>query len=144
MAKRRKFHRLLIPVPLTIKLLGVGKPSWPIHVESRDVSRDGLSIELEVRLEDGHLIIQQGEEPIKLIPFIVLNEKLVELDIEIPPRSERVRAKGMIRWYDFGSKEKSYYFKAGIFMKEMEIEDRKRWEDFIKHVESVEKVLKRV
>jgi hypothetical protein len=134
MAKRRKFHRLLIPVPLTIKLLGVGITSWPIHVESRDVSRDGLSIELEVELKDGHLLIQQGEEPIKLIPFIVLNEKLVELDIEIPPRSERVRAKGMIRWYDFGSKDKTYYFRAGIFMKEMEIEDRKRWGDFIKHV----------
>jgi hypothetical protein len=134
MAKRRKFHRLSIPVPLTIKLLGIGIPSWPIHVESRDVSRDGLSIELGVELKEGRLIVQQGEEPIKLIPFIVLNEKLVELEIEIPPRRERVRAKGMIRWYDFGSRDESYFFRAGIFMKEMEIEDRKRWEDFIKHV----------
>jgi hypothetical protein len=142
MTKRRKFHRLLYPIPLTIRLLGIAKHPWPINVETRNVSREGLSIELEVRLKNGNLLIQQGEEPIKLIPFLVLNEKLVELDIEIPPRGERVRATGRVRWYDFGSREKSYYFRAGIFMEEMEIEDRKRWKDFIKTAESVEKVVK--
>ncbi|MEW6377801.1 MAG: PilZ domain-containing protein [Thermodesulfobacteriota bacterium] len=134
MAKRRKFHRLLIPVPLTIRLLGIDKHPCPINVETRDVSREGLLIELEVRLTNGSLLIQEGEETIKLIPFLVLNEKLVELDIKIPPRGEKVRAIGRVRWYDFGSREKSYYFRTGIFMEEMEIEDRKRWEDFIKTV----------
>jgi hypothetical protein len=134
MAKRRKFHRLLIPVPLTIRLLGIAKHPCPINVETRDVSREGLLIELEVRLKNGSLLIQEGEETIKLIPFLVLNEKLVELDMKIPPRGEKVRAIGRVRWYDFGSREKSYYFRTGIFMEEMEIEDRKRWEDFIKNV----------
>ena len=133
MAKRRKFHRLLIPIPLTIRLLGIAKHLWPINVETKNVSRGGLLIELEVKLKNGNLLIQQGEEPIKLIPFLVLNEKLVELDIKIPPRGEGVRATGRVRWYDFGSREKSYYFRAGIFMKEMEIGDRKRWENFIKN-----------
>lgn len=134
MAKRRKFLRSFIPVPLTIRLLGLGKHSRSIHVETRNVSREGLSIELEVRFKNGTLLIQQGEEPIKLFPFLVLNEKLVELDIEIPPRGERVRATGRVRWYDFGSKEESYYFRAGIFIEEIEIEDRIRWENFIKSV----------
>jgi hypothetical protein len=34
-----------------------------------------------------------------------------------------------VRWYDFGSREKSYYFKIGILLEK--IEDRKKWEDFI-------------
>ncbi|NWF93316.1 MAG: PilZ domain-containing protein [Syntrophaceae bacterium] len=143
MAKRRRFRRLFIPLPVTVRLLGIGKPSAPIHVEIRDVSRNGLSIEFRISLKNGHLLIEQGEEPIKLIPFIVMNEKLLELDIEMPPRSERLRAKGVVRWYDFGSREEFHYFRAGILMKEMEIEDRKKWEDFIRHAESVEKALKR-
>jgi hypothetical protein len=134
MAKRRKFHRLLIPVPLTIRLLGIAIHPCPIDAETRNVSREGLLIELEVRLKNGSLLIQQGKEPIKLIPFLVLNEKLVELDIKIPPGGESVRATGRVRWYDFGSREKSHYFRAGIFIEKMGIEDRKRWEDFIKNV----------
>jgi hypothetical protein len=134
MIKRRKFHRLLIPVPLTIKLLGIARRSYPINAETTNVSREGLLIELEVRLKNGSLLIQQGEETIKLIPFLVLNEKLVELEIEIPSKGERVRAIGRVRWYDFGSREETYYFRAGIFLEEMETEDRKRWEDFIKNV----------
>jgi hypothetical protein len=134
MIKHRKFHRLLIPVPLTIKLLGIARRSYPINAETTNVSREGLLIELEVRLKNGSLLIQQGEETIKLIPFLVLNEKLVELEIEIPSKGERVRAIGRVRWYDFGSREETYYFRAGIFLEEMETEDRKRWEDFIKNV----------
>ncbi len=136
MAKRRNFDRLIIPVPLTIRFLGVIKHSRPIIAETRNVSLEGLSIELEVSLRDGSLLITQGEETIKLIPFLVLNEKLVGLDIKIPPKGETIKATGRIRWYDFGSRDKLYYFRAGIFLKEMEIEDRKKWKDFIKNVSS--------
>ena len=136
MAKRRKFNRLIIPVPLTIRLLGVTKHSQPIIAETRNVSLEGLSMGLEITLKDGSLLIQQGEETIKLIPFLVLNEKLVGLDIKIPPKGERIKATGRIRWYDFGSREELYYFRAGIFLEEMEIEDRKKWKDFIRNVSS--------
>jgi hypothetical protein len=131
MTKRRKFRRLSTSIPLTIRLLGIAKHPYPINAETRNVSREGLSVELEVRLENGSLLIQQGKEAIKLIPFLVLNEKLVELDIQILPGGERVRGTGRVKWYDFGSKEKLYYFWAGIFLEE--IEDRKRWENFIRN-----------
>jgi hypothetical protein len=82
-----------------------------------------------VKLKNGSLLIHQGEEAIKLIPFLVLSDKLMELDIKIPPKGEKVKATGRVRWYDFGSKEKSYYFRVGILLEK--IEDKKRWEDFI-------------
>ena len=129
MARLRKFHRLSTSIPLTVRLLGVAKHPHPIHAETRNVSRKGLSVELEVKLKNGSLLIHQGGEAIKLIPFLVLSEKLVELDIKIPPRGERVIATGRVRWYDFGSKEESYYFRAGILLEK--IEDKKKWEDFI-------------
>lgn len=132
MARLRKFHRLSTSIPLTIRLLGVAKHPHPIHAETRNVSRRGLSVELEVKLKNGSLLIHQGEEPIKLIPFLVLSDKLMELDIKIPPKGEGVKATGRVRWYDFGSKEKSYYFRVGILLEE--IEDKKRWENFIEKV----------
>jgi hypothetical protein len=132
MARLRKFHRLSTSIPLTIRLLGVAKHPHPINTETRNVSRKGLSVELKVKLRNGSLLIQQGEEAIKVIPFLVLSEKLVELVIKIPPRGERVRATGRVRWYDFGSRERSYYFRAGILLEK--IEDRKRWEDFIENL----------
>jgi hypothetical protein len=129
MARLRRFHRLSTSIPLTIRLLGITKHSHLINAETRNVSRKGISVELEVKLKNGSLLIQQGEEAIKLIPFLVLSEKLVELNIKIPPKGEKVRATGKVRWYDFGSRENSYYFRAGILLEK--IEDRKRWEDFI-------------
>jgi hypothetical protein len=132
MTRLRKFHRLSTSIPLTIRLMGITKHPHPIHAETRNVSRKGLSVELEVKLKNGSLLIQQGEEAIKVIPFLVLSEKLVELDIKMPPKGERVRATGRVRWYDFGSREKSYYFRAGILLEK--IEDRKRWEDFIENL----------
>lgn len=129
MGRLRKFHRLSTSIPLTIRLLGIAKHPHPFNAETRNVSRKGLSVELEVRLKNGSLLIQQAEETIKLIPFLLLSERLVELDIKIPPRGERVRATGRVKWYDFGSREESYYFTAGIFLEK--IEDKKRWDDFI-------------
>jgi len=122
--ERRTFKRLKIPVPLCMRLLGTTKYPQRIKTETRDVSLEGLSIELRVILKNGSLLIQQGEEPIKLIPFLVLNEKMVELDIEIPPEGESIGAIGRVIWYDFGSRRASYYFCVGIFLENMELEDR--------------------
>ena len=134
MVDRRKFKRLEIPVLLVIKLLGTVKHPPPINAETRNISRKGLLIEQQVMLRNGSLLIQAGEKTIKMIPFLVLNEKLVELDIEIPPRGDKIRAMGRVKWYDFSSSEKLYHFKAGIVLEEMEIRDRRKWEDFLRSI----------
>ena len=131
--ERRTFKRLKTPIPLRIRLLGATKCPQ-LNAETRNVSPEGLSIELQGVLKNGSLFIQEGEEPIKLIPFLVLNKKVVELDIKIPPKDERIRAKGRVIWYDFGSRGASYYFCVGIFLEKMEVEDRRKWEEFIKNI----------
>ena len=137
MIDRRKLKRLETPVQVTMKLLGTAEHPQPIKAETRNVSPEGLSIELEVILRNGSLLIPQGEEPIRLIPFLVLNRKIVELAIWIPPKDERIRALGRVVWYDFGSSGPCYYFKAGIVPEEMEIEDRKKWARFVRNVHQV-------
>jgi len=133
--ERRTFKRLETPIPLRISLLGTTRCPRPINAETRTVSLEGLSIELHTILKNGSLLIQVGEERIKLIPFLVLNEKMVALDIKVPPTGEWIGATGRVIWYDFGSKGDSYYFRAGILLEEMEVEDRKKWEEFVKNIE---------
>ena len=133
--ERRTFKRLETPIPLRISLLGTTRCPRPINAETRTVSLEGLSIELHTILKNGSLLIQVGEERIKLIPFLVLNEKMVALDIKVPPTGEWIGATGRVIWYDFGSKGDSYYFRAGILLEKMEAEDRKKWEEFVKNIE---------
>jgi hypothetical protein len=132
--ERRIFKRLKTPIPLSMRLLGTTKYPQPVNTKTRNVSLEGLSIELKVILKNGSLLIGQAEEPIKLIPFLVLNEKRVGLDMKIPPEGENIAAIGRVIWYDFGSRRASYYFCVGIFLEEMEVEDRRKWEEFIKNI----------
>ena len=132
---RRTFKRLKIPIQLSIRLLGTTKYPEPINTRTRNVSLEGLSIELQVILKNGSLLIQEGEEPIKLIPFLVLNEKGLELDIKIPPKDERIRAVGRVIWYDFGLRRGLYNFCVGVILEKMEVEDRRKWEEFVKNIE---------
>jgi len=114
--------------------LGTIKSPQPFNAKTRNVSLEGLSIELPVILKNGSLLIQEGEEPIKLIPFLVLNQKAVELDIEIPPKGEKTRAIGRVIWYDFASRRGSYYFRTGIFLEKMGVKERKKWEEYVKNI----------
>jgi hypothetical protein len=132
--ERRIFKRLKAPIPLSIRLLGTTKYPQPINTTTRNVSLEGLSVELNAILKNGSLLIQEVEKPVKLIPFLVLNEKMVELDMKILPDGENIEAIGRVIWYDFGSRGASYYFCVGIFLEEMEVEDRRKWEEFIKNI----------
>ncbi len=131
---RRRFKRLKTPIPLSVRLLGTTKYPQPINMKTRDVSFEGLSIELRVVLKNGSLLIKEGEESVKLIPFLVLNEKMVELDMKIPPDGENIAAIGRVIWYDFGSRGASYYFCVGIFLEKMEVGDKRKWKEFIKNI----------
>ena len=130
--ERREFKRLEISIPLRLKLLGISGSPASINTETINISPEGVMIKLNVTLVDGSLLVREGEESIKLIPYLVLNEKLVELEMAIPQQVEKIKAAGRVIWYDLGSLESSYYFQAGILLEEMEHEDRKVWEEFVK------------
>jgi hypothetical protein len=134
MVNRRTSERLEMVIPLRIKLLGMSRHSPTIKAVTRNISPMGISTELPVSLSNGVFLIQEGEKPINLIPYLVLEDKEAELEITIPPHEEKIRAKGKIIWYDFGSRETLDYFKTGIVLREMEGEARKRWHEFTRDV----------
>jgi hypothetical protein len=132
MLSRRKAKRVEISVPLHIKLLGMSKQPPTIETVTRNISPVGISMDLPVTLTDGVFCIQEGEQAINLIHYLVLENKEVEVEITIPLREEKIKARGKIIWYDFGSREGevSYHFVAGILLKARAAEDRKTWEVF--------------
>jgi len=86
-------------------------------------------------LENDILLLQKGEEPVKLDPFLVSGDTMLEFNIKLPPDAKIITAKGKIAWYQLGSQGGSYYFfKAGISLEKMTSEDGKRWIGFVKDI----------
>ena len=133
MFNRRKAKRFETGIPLRLMLIGTSKPFPTIETVTTNISLMGIAMQLHVTLSNGVLYAHQGEKPFNLIPYLVLNKKKVAFEIVLPPHDEKIKGNGKIIWYDFGSQEGLYYFKAGIFLKEMESKDRKKWEFFVRN-----------
>lgn len=129
---KRVFKRLPMALPVTVRFLGLPHSHPPLRAQTKNVSLEGFSIQLEAILKDGISLMSEGQERVQLIPFLVLSEKFVDLEITITQEELGIRATGRIVWYDFDSRDDSYYFKAGIFLEEMEAEGRRKWEDYVR------------
>jgi len=132
MFNRRKTKRVEIALPLRIKLLGVSKQPPTIKTVTSNITPLGISMELPVTLIKGVFFIHEGESSVNLIRYLIQKDKEVELEITLPPQDEKLKARGKIIWYHFGSREgdAAYYFGAGILLKEMAVEAKKKWEVF--------------
>jgi hypothetical protein len=135
MFNRRKAKRVEIALPLRIKLLGVSKQPPTIKTVTRNITPLGISMELPVTLMNGVFFIQKGESSVNLLRYLIRKDKEVELEITLPPQDEKCKARGRVIWYNFGSREgdASYYFGAGILLKEMAVEEKKKWEVFARN-----------
>ena len=134
MDQRRKYRRLAIPLPLRMKLLGKAKHGQGIKATSRNISFNGFLIESKVFLVNDILLLQKGDEPVHLDPFLVSGDNFLEFNIKLPPDAKLITAKGKIVWYHVGSRGTSYFFMAGISLEKMIVDDGKRWVNFIKDI----------
>lgn len=122
--ERRRFKRYISRVPFSITVLDTFGRVQTFSMQTRDVSREGLGVEL-----------YEGQDVLSVTPSLVLEKKAVELDMELPPTGEKIRGMGRIAWYDTGSAEPPYpYLRLGIFLEQMEPEDREKWENFVENV----------
>ena len=133
MLSKRKSKRLEVEVPLRLTLLGISKSPPTIETTTTNISSMGIAIQLQVSLSNGVVYMHQGEKQFDLIPYLVLVKREVAVEITLPPHDKKITGKGKVIWYDFGSQEGSYYFRAGIFLKEMEHKDSKTWKEFVRH-----------
>ena len=125
-SERRKFERFGISFKVSMRILGIFSRPLTVNVQTKNISVEGMQIELS----------KEGEEALDLVAYLALDKKEVALNIEIPPKGEFIRAIGRIMWSQSGSKKDPYYFKAGIFLEE--IEDRIKWIDFVRNIAEVQ------
>ena len=140
MDERRKHKRIDISIPLSIKLQGAPTSSPPINVEITNISLDGLSlvIKIKIRRKNTWLSIEEGGDSKKKIPYLLLKDKVLELGIKILPGGRMIKARGKVTWYKRKLRGEFYYLRAGIFIEEMENEDREKWLEFLRTVAQIQ------
>lgn len=140
MGERRKYKRFNISVPLTIKLLGAFTSPPPVNVEMANVSLDGLSlvIKIKIRRKSTWLSIEEGGDSKKKIPYLLLKDKVLELGIKMLPGRRMIKARGKVIWYKRKLRGEFYYLRAGIFIEEMDSEDREKWLEFLRTVAQIQ------
>ncbi|PKN51731.1 MAG: hypothetical protein CVU55_09790 [Deltaproteobacteria bacterium HGW-Deltaproteobacteria-13] len=100
--ERRNFHRLKYPLEGTINITSIkGAPNNlpPLHVKSRNLSEDGICIEIKpVEVKDINLLSGQ--------PFA--REHSIHMSIKLMPDEPLFEAIGEVRWYDIPRDECVY------------------------------------
>jgi hypothetical protein len=134
--ERRLNKRADTAIPLTIKLLGIPTPPPPITVETGNISFQGLSIAIKIktRFEEGRFSIQGGEDSIKMAQYLLLDNKRLELGINILPQGKSIHAMGQVQWYNRWFRKGLYYVRAGVSIKEMEQGNKEAWLAFLKTI----------
>ncbi len=134
MRDRRGARRVDTAIPLTIALLGTPISPPPITVETSDISPQGLSIVIKIktRLEQGHLVIDGGDNSKKMVKYLLLDNKQLALRINILPQGKSINAIGKVCWCYRNVQEGCYYVKAGILIEEMDGRHREQWSEFLR------------
>ena len=134
MHERREIKRADAAIPLTIKLTGTSIPPPPITVETDDISPQGLSIiiKIKIKLHNGRLSIQEKvDNSTRMVKYLLLDNKSLRLGINILPHGRSIQAMGKVRWYDRSLSKESYSVRAGIFIEKIEREHKKEWLEFL-------------
>lgn len=136
MLERREDKRMVAAIPLTIRLLGSSFSPPPLTVETDNISPQGLSIiiKIKTRLHNGRLSIEGGENAQKLVKYLLLDNKQLDLGINILPQGKSIHARGKVRWCYRNVQEGCYYVKAGVLIEQMESRHKEEWSEFLRTI----------
>lgn len=134
MVERRKYRRLDVSIPLSIKLSGATTSPPAINVETDNISLDGLAIliKIKIQVKDRWLSIPDVEDSIKLLQYLLMKDKTLELGINVLPKGKSIPGIGKVMWYDRALSGGFYYLRAGIFIEEMDGEYKEKWLEFLR------------
>jgi len=131
MGEMHTFAQVRTPVPVSVKFLGIPTYHTPVSATADYISIGAIIIDMETLIKKGALSVKGGGEPVNLIPFLFLNEKMLSVDIKVPRSQDFCKGVGRLVWYDFGTRDAVHFFRAMISLEKMSVEDRKRWERFV-------------
>ena len=133
MSERRKAKRADTTIPLMIKLLETAASPPPITVETANISPQGLSIVIKIKInvEQGRLVVQEEEASLQMVQYLLLSNKRLKLELNILPQGKSIQATGKVKWYDRSLSKGFYVVRAGILIEEMEQEHKEEWLEFL-------------
>jgi len=124
--EHRKFIRLKDSIPLAIRLVDChsGKIySRQINGRTLNISREGLCVETTTVTVNGVDIFNDA----------MSDEKNLEIEIDLHKGEEKIKALGKVVWLDMTPKQKSFLFKAGVFLNIREQSDLDKWYNFVEN-----------
>jgi hypothetical protein len=137
--ERRLFTRLRVPLTVLFKIVDLWskeQSSMVIEGKTWNVSYDGLSIETDAVVQEGVMTFSEssGERRVKVLPFLVMKEQQVELEIDLPSPEGKIIGLGRVMWSELKATNEMYHLKIGVFLEKLTAKEREKWNHFIRHV----------
>ena len=124
--EKRKFQRLEFPLEVTVEIVSVeevpkGPP--PLHVKSRNISKEGICLETKFLEVDG-INLLSGRPGAR--------ENRLRLIIELIPEEPTFEAIGELCWYDVARDKAEFMYYIGIEFIEIKGSRREQLARFLK------------
>jgi hypothetical protein len=137
-SERRVISRVHTAIPLTINLVGDAGAPPPVTVQTADISPQGLSTIITIRIlrgADGQVVIQEEvKNSTKIIKHLLVQDKILGLGIHILPQGGSVHAMGTVKWHVKNVTDGLYSVKMGISLDEIDRADKKEWFGFFRAI----------
>jgi len=129
-------HRIFIRLKDSISLLITLVDSYSEKIYSRqiigktlNISKEGLCIETSTVTVDGVDIFNDA----------MSDEKSLDIEIDAYKGEDKIKAFGKVVWLDMTPKQKSFLFKAGVFLNIKDSGDVKRWYNLVENAKKYNK-----
>jgi hypothetical protein len=131
--ERRGGKRVHVAIPLTIQLVLNPVPPPPVSVETDTISPQGLSIiiPIQTQFERGRFFIPGGEDSIRMAQYLLLDDKQLNVGINILPQGRSIPALATVKWYTRSFDKGLYVVKAGVLINHMETKHTDAWLEFL-------------
>jgi hypothetical protein len=130
--EHRKFIRLKDSISLAIRLVD----SYSEKIYSRqiigktlNISKEGLCIETSTVTVDGVDIFNDA----------MSDEKSLDIEIDAYKGEDKIKAFGKVVWLDMTPQQKSFLFKAGVFLNIKDSGDVNRWYNLVENAKKYSK-----
>jgi len=137
-SERRAIKRVHTAIPVTITIAGEAVAPPPVTVRTADISPQGLSTVITIRIlkvEDGRVSLQeQVKNSARMIKHLVVQDRIVGLGIHILPQRASVHAMGTVRWHARSEHKGLYSVRAGIVLDEIDRAHKREWFVFLRAI----------
>ncbi len=137
--ERRLFTRLRVPLRVLFKIVDLWsreQSSRVIEGKTWNVSYDGLCVETDAVVQEGVMTFSESSDGkrVKVLPFLVMREQQLELEIDLPSPGGKIIGLGRAVWSELKATNEMYHLKIGVFLEELTPKRREKWNRFIREV----------